>query len=91
MGARQKILDAVRADGASIVDFTRELVAIASENPPGAFYKRCVDVVSRKLAEIGLDHDVVEVPEVAPDIAGTRHPRFAVLARLGAGENMRTN
>ncbi len=50
------LADAIAADRDSILDFTKELVAIATENPPGAFYKPCVDVIAAKLAEIGLQY-----------------------------------
>lgn len=77
---RQRILDVVRAEKQPIVDFTRELVAVATENPPGACYRQCVDVLTRKLAEIDLDFEVVEVP------GETQYPRFAVLASYGDSE-----
>ena len=76
----------MQADWGSIVDFTRELVAIPTENPPGACYERCVEVVTNELTEIGLDCEVIEVPGVSYDLDSSRYPRFAVLVRLGVGE-----
>ncbi len=59
---RQRILDVVRAEKQPIVDFTRELVAVATENPPGARYRQCVDVLTRELTKVYIDFEVVEVP-----------------------------
>jgi acetylornithine deacetylase/succinyl-diaminopimelate desuccinylase family protein len=38
-----------------MIDFTRELVAIPSENPPGNEYARCAGAIAQKLKDIGLE------------------------------------
>ena len=84
---RQRILDAVRAEKTPIVDFTRDLVAIASENPPGLFYSECVEVLTRKLTEVGLDFEVVEVPvDSSTCLEENGCTRLAVLAHYGDGD-----
>lgn len=38
-----------------MLDLTRELIAIPSENPPGVRYADCVEVLSRHLQQLGFD------------------------------------
>ena len=83
---RRRILDAVRADERGIVEFARELVAVPTENPPGAYYERCAELVANELSGIGLDSWVVEIPGTGSDLDSGPYPRFAVLARSGDGE-----
>jgi acetylornithine deacetylase/succinyl-diaminopimelate desuccinylase-like protein len=59
---KTKILSAVAANQAEILEFAKALVAIPTENPPGAYYKPCVEAIGRELSEIGLDYEVIEVP-----------------------------
>jgi acetylornithine deacetylase/succinyl-diaminopimelate desuccinylase family protein len=48
-------LDAcVRDLRCEMIDFTRELVAIASENPPGQHYTACVAAIASRLDALGL-------------------------------------
>ena len=42
-----------------MIDFTRELVAIASENPPGAEYPACVRAITSRLRSLGLPSECV--------------------------------
>ena len=79
--ARSKIRTAVAARQAAIGDFTRQLVAIPTENPPGARYRECVDLISGELTRLGIAHDVMEVPGAPPDA-----PRYCVLGSLGSGD-----
>src|SRR5690349_9078893 len=37
-----------------MIDFTKALVAVASENPPGANYPACVEVIESRLRALGL-------------------------------------
>jgi hypothetical protein len=37
-----------------MIDFTTELVAIASENPPGAAYAECVHAIASRLRAMDL-------------------------------------
>src|SRR5437773_7629280 len=78
------LLEAVDASQSAMIDFTRELVAIPTENPPGAEYERCAGVIAQKLKEIGLEPHVVEVPASKP---GDR-PGYCVTACHGEGERV---
>jgi len=77
------ILDAISSFHAEILDFTKSLVSIPTENPPGKSYKACVDVIANKLHEIGLDYTVIEVPDM-PD--RNPFPRYCLLSFLGKGK-----
>ena len=43
-----------------LVAFTKALIAIPTENPPGAAYRACVELLTQKLAEIGLAYTLLE-------------------------------
>ena len=54
-------LDAcVRGLRNEMVDFTSELVAIASENPPGTAYPECVRAIASRLRALDLPCEVVK-------------------------------
>ena len=59
-----------------IVAFARDLVAIPTENPPGAAYDECVRRICAELDALKIDHEVVETGD-----AGT--PRRSILAEIG--------
>jgi acetylornithine deacetylase/succinyl-diaminopimelate desuccinylase family protein len=59
--------------------FTRDLVGIPTENPPGAAYRTCIDRIARELDRLGLDYTVVEVPGPAAE------PRYCLLGQYGKG------
>ena len=63
-----------RAD--AIVDFARDLVAIPTENPPGAAYDECVERICGELESLAIDHEVV--PTGDDDTS-----RHAILASVG--------
>jgi succinyl-diaminopimelate desuccinylase len=83
MSLEQKdVLEAVDALRSEMIDFTRELVAIPSENPPGNEYARCAGAIAQKLKELGLEPRVVEVPAPRPG----ESPGYCVIASHGEGE-----
>ena len=78
----RRLLEAVDASRSEMIEFTRELVAIPTENPPGNEYARCAAVIAQKLTQIGLEPRVVEVPAPQPGAA----PGYCVTACHGEGE-----
>ena len=54
----QQIHDAIRQDQQAMVDLTRDLMRIPSENPPGKNYGEVVDVLSRALKHLGFEPEV---------------------------------
>jgi len=86
---KKQILKAIASYRKGIADFTRELVAVPTENPPGREYRACIEVITRQLRQLGLDYEVLEVPasqkpkSVAVD--DDLHPRFCILSFHGSG------
>lgn len=77
-------LDAcVRRLRSDMIDFTAELVAIASENPPGAAYEECVRAIQSRLRALDLPCDTIKYRPRA----GVRDQSGAaiVLSRVGKG------
>jgi len=64
----------------AILGFTRDLIRIPSENPPGVAYRECLARVEQELDQLGLPHQLVEVPGFP------EHPRFNLLAFVGEGQ-----
>jgi len=67
-----------------MIAFTSELVAVASENPPGAAYPECVRFIETRLAALGLPSERVEYrpPRGAHDESGAA----VVLSSVGTGQ-----
>ncbi|HKS75859.1 MAG TPA: ArgE/DapE family deacylase [Terriglobales bacterium] len=60
-----------RLSEAAMIDLTRRLIAIPSENPPGNHYEECADILFEELTKLGFD-DV-------------RREGVCVLASVGTG------
>jgi acetylornithine deacetylase/succinyl-diaminopimelate desuccinylase family protein len=73
-----KIDQIVNAGRDEIIEFLSELIAIPSVNPPGEFYRECVQKIARKLESWNLDHQVINVPLENRD-------RYSILGSLGSG------
>jgi succinyl-diaminopimelate desuccinylase len=50
----EAVHDAIHRDREAMIDLTRELVAIPSENPPGSHYQESLDILSRHLRQLGF-------------------------------------
>ena len=55
---REQIQGAIRRNQQAMVDLTRALVRIPSENPPGKNYGDVVDVLSRYLKNLGFEPEI---------------------------------
>lgn len=60
----------------AIVGFARDLIAIATENPPGAAYDDCVARIGAELDALGIEYELV-------DTGDERLRRQAILAAVG--------
>jgi succinyl-diaminopimelate desuccinylase len=49
------IIDAVQADRVPMIELTRQLIAIPSENPPGSHYPEAAQLICRHLEQMGLE------------------------------------
>ncbi len=80
-------LDAcVRGLRREMVDFTSELVGIASENPPGNAYPACVRAIESRLRALGLPCDVVKYRPAR----GARDDSGAAVVQSSVGAGRRT-
>jgi acetylornithine deacetylase/succinyl-diaminopimelate desuccinylase family protein len=79
---RSALLEAVDGACSEAIDFTKELIAIPTENPPGNEYFRCAESIARKLEQIGLPPRIDEVPGPGPGIA----PGYCITTSHGEGE-----
>jgi succinyl-diaminopimelate desuccinylase len=76
---KQKIREKIRDYRPEWVATLSELVSIPTANPPGQAYRQCVDYLSRRLEEWGIDHEIISVPD-------GQHPRFSIIGSHGKGE-----
>jgi len=80
-------LDAcVRSLRSEMVAFTGELVAIASENPPGHAYPDCVRAIDARLRALGLPCEIVKYRPAK----GTRDDSGAAVVLSSVGTGRRT-
>jgi succinyl-diaminopimelate desuccinylase len=72
----------------SMIDLTKALIEIPTENPPGVAYRACVDILAHAIDEIGLDYTLLEV--LAPTSSYSSHaspdPGYCLLSSYGAGQ-----
>ncbi len=68
-----------------LLAFTKALVSIPTENPPGVAYRACSELIAQKLTEIGLEYTLLETPAPASSSSST-DPGYCVLSSHGAGE-----
>jgi len=66
-----------------LIAFSKALIAIPSENPPGVAYRACADLLAQKLAEIGLEYTLLE--SSAPTASSSK-PGYCLLSSYGTGE-----
>jgi succinyl-diaminopimelate desuccinylase len=60
----------------AVVAFARDLIAIPTENPPGAAYADCVGRIRAELDALAIDHEVVETGD-------DETPRQTIVGRTG--------
>ena len=83
---KTQILTAITKYETEILEFVKDLIAVPTENPPGAFYKTCVEIITKKLSAIDLDYEIVEVPGHDSISKDGRYPRYCILCFCGAGK-----
>lgn len=69
----------------SWIDFTKALIEIPTENPPGVAYRACVDLLAHKLTELGLEYTLLEAPAASSSHASSE-PGYCLLSSYGVGE-----
>src|SRR5262249_21318751 len=82
----QQIDACVRELRGEMIDFTSELVAIASENPPGAGYRACVRAIESRLRALELACERIPYRPAK----GAREESGAAVVSSGVGSGRRT-
>ena len=75
--AIDRVLEAIDAAAAEIVEFTSDLIRIPTINPPGDAYEECARFIGARLEQFGFDVHYVAaegLPEHTP-----AHPRLNVI------------
>lgn len=90
---------ATAARRSEMIDFLSELVAIPTENPPGAGYPACVKAIAKKLRQLKLECEVLDIPaesvtrkrcSASRTIAATRKFVRSFYGSSSAGSSIRT-
>jgi len=79
MESKLALCNALDAHKEAILAFSKDLIGIASENPPGAQYRECADRIGAELDRLGFAYQVLEAPG-APE-----RPRYNLLCFHGDG------
>lgn len=77
------IMKSIKEISTEILDFTKSLIGIPTENPPGMNYKECIHLIERKLHNFDLETEMIEI-EIPKDLL---YPRYAILSFFGEGKN----
>jgi acetylornithine deacetylase/succinyl-diaminopimelate desuccinylase family protein len=80
-----QIIRAVAACERESIDFTKNLISVATENPPGRHYQKCIELIAEKLSGIGLECTTIEVPSGGAGADEERFPRFCLVSNFGDG------
>ena len=80
MDLRLALEQALNVHKESLLTFGRDLITIASENPPGNHYRDCMNRIRAELDHLGFAYRVVEVPGYSD------RPRYNVLSFHGDGQ-----
>jgi len=75
----QKIIDKEKNN---ILSFLTKLITIPTENPPGAFYKECIESIAKKLENINIENKIIKVPGTETG----KFPRYCLLGFHGSGK-----
>jgi len=75
-----KMMQALNAHKDAILAFSQDLIRIASENPPGNYYRECTDRIRLELDRLGLAYQLEEVTGFH------NNPRYNILSFHGNGK-----
>jgi acetylornithine deacetylase/succinyl-diaminopimelate desuccinylase family protein len=82
MDLRLVLTQALDIHKADILVFSQDLIRIATENPPGHYYRECADRIRVELGRLGLAYEVVEAPGFS------ERPRCNLLSFYGDGQRV---
>ncbi|MGE5333320.1 MAG: ArgE/DapE family deacylase [Nitrososphaerota archaeon] len=85
----QAIADTIASYEDAMVAFTSDLIAIATENPPGMAYRACAERIAEELAAFGQEATLIEVSPVTHETQGAdtvaSQPGYCVTSSYGEG------
>ncbi len=84
----QVLLETLASYEEDLIAFTKALIAIPSENPPGGAYQACADLLTQKLAEIGMEYTLLESSATTAPSSQSSEPGYCLLSSYGTGENI---
>ena len=61
----------IQRDKSDLLDFASDLIRIGSENPPGAAYSECAELIAARLRQLELEVLTMNPSGVGPCVAGT--------------------
>jgi succinyl-diaminopimelate desuccinylase len=83
----QELKQAIRKQSRTLrkdmLTFTKELIRVRTENPPGLCYEECVGLIAEKLEQFALHPKIIKVRG-----GTTSHPRYCLLASYGSGSKV---
>lgn len=89
---RKSIADTLAGYEDAMVAFTSDLIAIATENPPGLSYRACADRIAQELAKFDLDATLIEAPPVTHELRSANQtdmtitqPGYCLISSYGEG------
>ncbi len=81
----QLLRETIASYEGDLLAFTTALVAIPTENPPGVAYRACSELIAQKLAQIGLEYTLLEIPAPASS-SRAAEAGYCILSSYGKGE-----
>ncbi len=87
--AEENIIEEVDRLKSKIIELTKDLIRIPTENPPGRNYRKCAELLADMLEKLDYEVELVEVPaSLAEKLAphGESLPRVNVVAQLRGSE-----
>jgi succinyl-diaminopimelate desuccinylase len=70
----------IRALRQDMLSFTKDLIRIRTENPPGSCYEECVRMIAQKLERFAMRPKIIRVKGRVAS-----HPRYCLLSSYGTG------
>jgi succinyl-diaminopimelate desuccinylase len=77
----QKLAETIAGYEDAMVAFTKDLIALATENPPGIVSRTCIDRIAQELATFNLDATLIET---SPMMAAPE-PGYCLTSSYGEG------
>jgi acetylornithine deacetylase/succinyl-diaminopimelate desuccinylase family protein len=81
---KESILKTLEEQKTELLSFTKNLIEVPTENPPGRSYKECIYLIEKELNTFNLETEIIEIETPY----GVLNPRYALISYFGEGENI---